>query len=58
MISDLENEFDKADDYTVVNAKVEYAWHWLTLYLNLNNIFNEAVFGLQRASIQCGNIPK
>lgn len=60
LISDLENAFAKADDYTVVNARVEYAWHWLTLYLNLNNILNEeyaAYSGLQYNAVTFANEP-
>jgi len=41
LISDFENSFEKADAYTVVNAKVKYLWHGLTFFADLNNIFNE-----------------
>ncbi len=39
-ISDLYNEFDKADDYAVVNAKIKYDWQDLLLFVNLNNLFD------------------
>ena len=41
LISDQANAFDKAKAYTVVNAKVRYDWHWLTMFVDLNNILNE-----------------
>jgi len=41
LISDFENAFDKAESYTVVNAKVKYDWRWLTFFVNLNNIFDK-----------------
>ncbi len=40
-ISDFENQFDKEDAYTVVNAKIQYDWRGLTFFADLNNIFNE-----------------
>jgi len=40
-ISDFENAFEKQKAYTVVNAKLEYAWHQLMFFVNFNNIFNE-----------------
>lgn len=41
LISDFQNSFEKADAYTVVNAKVQYDWRGLTFFADLNNIFNE-----------------
>jgi len=41
LISDFQNRADKAEDYTVVNAKLEYNWRQLGFYCNLNNLFNE-----------------
>lgn len=45
-IGDWDNAYRKADDYTAVNAKVEYQWRRLTFFADLNNIFDEeyAVF--------------
>lgn len=40
LISDLANSRDKAEAYTVVNAKVQYAWQSLLFFLDLNNLFN------------------
>lgn len=40
-VSDFNNAFPKQDDYTVVNAKVQYTWHRLVFFVNLNNIFDE-----------------
>jgi iron complex outermembrane receptor protein len=50
LIGDFQNSEDKADAYTVVNAKVQYEWRSYTFFANLNNIFNEeynsySVFG-------------
>jgi outer membrane receptor protein involved in Fe transport len=42
LISDFGNVSVKQDDYILVNAKVKYDWHWLTLFCNLNNIFDES----------------
>lgn len=41
LISDWDNAYDKADAYTVVNAKVQYPWRRVTFFADLNNIFNE-----------------
>lgn len=41
MISDFQNEFGKADAYTVVNAKVKYDWRRFTFFVNLNNILDK-----------------
>ncbi len=41
LISDWGNAYEKAEAYTVVNAKVQYDWRWLTFFADLNNIFNE-----------------
>ena len=41
LISDFQNNFDQADAYTVVNAKVKYDWHGYTFFVDLNNLFNE-----------------
>ena len=41
LISDFENIYGKADAYTVVNAKVQYAWRRYTFFADLNNLFNE-----------------
>lgn len=41
LVSDFRNEYDKVDGYTVVNAKLQYAWRQLTFFADLNNIFNE-----------------
>lgn len=41
MISDFENDFDKAKAYTVVNATLRYEWRWLAFFADFNNIFNE-----------------
>jgi iron complex outermembrane recepter protein len=42
LISDFQNSFEKDDAYTVVNAKIQYAWRRLTFFADLNNIFDEA----------------
>jgi outer membrane receptor protein involved in Fe transport len=42
LISDFGNVSVKQDDYTLVNAKVRYDWRWLTLFCNLNNLFDES----------------
>ena len=41
LISDFGNVSVKQDDYILVNAKVKYDWRWLTLFCNLNNVFDE-----------------
>jgi iron complex outermembrane recepter protein len=41
LISDFNNDYDKEDSYTVVNAKIQYPWRNLTFFADLNNIFNE-----------------
>jgi iron complex outermembrane receptor protein len=41
LISDIDNSNDKAQDYTVVNAKIQYDWRWLSFFVDLNNLFNE-----------------
>ncbi len=41
LISDLGNSQDKAEAYTVVNAKVKYRWGRYTFFADLNNLFNE-----------------
>ncbi len=41
LISDWGNAYEKAEAYTVVNAKVQYDWRRLTFFADLNNIFNE-----------------
>lgn len=41
LISDWDNDYDKVDAYTVVNAKVEYDWRWLTFFVDFNNLFDE-----------------
>lgn len=40
-ISDYGNDFPKADSYTVINAKAQYQWRWVTFFVDLNNLFNE-----------------
>jgi iron complex outermembrane receptor protein len=42
LLSDFNNEFDKAENYTVVNAKIQYEWRWLSFFVDLNNVFDEA----------------
>jgi iron complex outermembrane receptor protein len=39
--SDFANAFQQQDSYQVVNLKAEYDWQKYTLFLDLNNIFNE-----------------
>jgi iron complex outermembrane receptor protein len=41
LLGDFENEYDKADAYTVVNAKIRYDWRMLTFFADLNNVLNE-----------------
>lgn len=42
LISDFDNDNDKTEDYTVVNAKIQYDWRRLTFFVDLNNVFDEA----------------
>jgi iron complex outermembrane receptor protein len=42
LISDLNNDFDKAEDYTVVNAKIQYDWRQFAFFVDLNNLLDEA----------------
>jgi iron complex outermembrane receptor protein len=42
LLSDFGNEYDKAEAYTVVNAKIQYGWRWLSFFVDLNNVFDEA----------------
>jgi len=39
--SDFANSFDKQDDYTVFNARLDYTYKYFTVFLIGNNIFNE-----------------
>ncbi|HYQ48618.1 MAG TPA: TonB-dependent receptor, partial [Thermodesulfovibrionales bacterium] len=39
--NDVENQFDKMESYTVVNAKLSYTYKSLTAYVGVNNIFGE-----------------
>jgi iron complex outermembrane receptor protein len=41
LLSDFDNDFDKAEDYTVVNAKIQYDWRWLSFFVDLNNVLDE-----------------
>jgi iron complex outermembrane receptor protein len=41
LISDFNNESDKADAYTVVNAKIQYDWRRLSFFVDLNNVLDE-----------------
>jgi iron complex outermembrane receptor protein len=41
LLSDFNNDYDKVDDYTVVNGKILYQWRKLTFFADLNNIFSE-----------------
>lgn len=41
LISDFNNAFDKADAYTVVNAKIQYDWRRLSFFVDANNLFDE-----------------
>ncbi len=41
LVSDFNNVSVKQEDYTLVNAKLKYDWRWLTLFANLNNIFDK-----------------
>jgi iron complex outermembrane receptor protein len=40
-ISDQPNVVPKLDDYITVNAKLSYAWKFLTAFVGVNNIFDE-----------------
>jgi iron complex outermembrane recepter protein len=40
-IGDFENAFPQQKAYTVINAKIEYAWRWVMFFVNFNNINNE-----------------
>ncbi len=40
LVSDFNNVADKQEDYTLVNAKIKYDWRWLTIFANLNNVFD------------------
>ncbi len=39
--SDFANSFDKQDDYTVVNTRLDYTYNKFSAFLTVNNIFNE-----------------
>jgi outer membrane receptor protein involved in Fe transport len=39
--SDFANAFQQQDSYQVVNLKAEYDWEKYSLFLDLNNLFNE-----------------
>ncbi len=39
--SDYANAFPKQDDYTVINTKLSYNWKKVTLFLDVNNLFDE-----------------
>jgi len=39
--SDFANAFPKQDDYIVFNAKALYDWQKFTVFLEINNLFNE-----------------
>ena len=41
LISDFNNAFEKAESYTVVNAKIKYDWRRLTFFIDLNNLLDE-----------------
>ena len=41
LVGDLNNDYRKAEAYTVVNAKIRYDWRKLTFFADLNNIFSE-----------------
>jgi iron complex outermembrane recepter protein len=55
-ISDFANAFEKQKDYTVVNAKIEYTWHRLVFFANLNNIFDETYSSFGVADVFTGNL--
>ncbi len=38
--SDFSNSFDKQDDYTVVNTRLDYTCKKFSAFLTVNNIFN------------------
>lgn len=39
--SDFANAFEKQDNYTVVNLKLNYIWQKITAFVNLNNVFDK-----------------
>ncbi len=39
--NDVQNDFDKMESYTVVNARLSYTYKSLTAYVGVNNIFDE-----------------
>ncbi len=39
--NDVQNDFDKMESYTVVNARLSYTYKGLTAYIGANNIFSE-----------------
>ena len=39
--NDVQNDFDKMESYTIVNAKLSYTYKSLTAYIGVNNIFDE-----------------
>jgi iron complex outermembrane receptor protein len=39
--NDVENSFDKAESYTVVNARLSYTYRNITAYAGVNNILDE-----------------
>ena len=39
--NDVQNSYDKAESYTVVNAKLSYIYKSITAYAGVNNIFND-----------------
>ena len=39
--NDVQNSYDKAESYTVVNAKLSYTCKSITAYAGVNNIFND-----------------
>jgi outer membrane receptor protein involved in Fe transport len=41
LLSDFDNDFDKAEDYIVVNAKIRYDWRWFSFFVDLNNVLDE-----------------
>jgi iron complex outermembrane receptor protein len=41
MDNDVQNSFDKAESYTVVNAKLSYTYKNITTYVGVNNILND-----------------
>jgi iron complex outermembrane receptor protein len=41
LLSDFDNDFDKAEEYTVVNAKIQYDWRRFSFFVDLNNVLDE-----------------